>query len=154
MFIFYGNIVSRERRKRISQHISATIMNEWNCDVRPSRMHLIVWRLCILSFQHFWTERFNFSWHLINICLFHSHLCSGVGFFLQVLAALSQNLFPLNAGENLLSMVKRIHGVCGNTRLVFYLFVSASWKWKKKKKQTVSGPKILQLLGNSNHQII
>ena len=73
--------VFRERQKRVSQHISATIMNEWNRDVCPNGMHLIFWRPCILSFQYFWTERFNFSWHLINICLLHSHFCSSVGFF-------------------------------------------------------------------------
>ena len=73
--------VFRERQKRVTQHISATIMNGWNCDARPSGMHLIFWRPCILSFQNFWTERFNFSWHLINICLLHSHFCSSFGFF-------------------------------------------------------------------------
>ena len=118
----------RERQKRVAQHISATIMNGWNHDVRPSGMHLIFWRPCILSFQHFWTERFNFSWHLIIICLLHSHFCSSVGIFLLDLAALSQNLSVHNAGKNVLSMLKRIHGVRGNTLLVFYLFVWASWK--------------------------
>ena len=32
-------------------------------------------------------KRFNFPWHLINICLLHSHFCSNVGIFLPVLAA-------------------------------------------------------------------
>ena len=131
----YG--LSRELRKRVLQHISATIMSGWNRDVHPSGIYLAFWRPCILSFQNFWTEKFNFSWSLINICLLHSHLCSGVGFFLLVLAALSQNLSVHNAGKNVLSLVKRIHGVRGNTLLVFYLFVSASCKWKKKQKKTV-----------------
>ena len=108
-------IVFHERQKRATQHISATIMNRWNHHVWPRRMHLIFCRPCILSFQHFWTERFNFSWHLLNICLLHSHFCSSVGIFLLVLAALPQNL--------------SVHR--GNTLLVFYLFVWASSKWKK-----------------------
>ena len=73
--------VFRERQKRVTQHISATIMNEWNRNVRPSGMHLIFWRPFIFSCQHFSTERFNFSWHLINICLLHSHFCSSVVIF-------------------------------------------------------------------------
>ena len=73
--------VFRERQKRVTQHISATIMNEWNRNVRPSGMHLIFWRPFIFSCQHFSTERFNFSWHLINICLLHSHFCSRVEIF-------------------------------------------------------------------------
>ena len=115
--------VFRERQKRVTQHISATIMNEWNRNVRPSGMHLIFWRPFIFSCQHFSTERFNFSWHLINICLLHSHFCSSVVIFYIVLAALSQNLSVYNARKNVLSMVKRIHGVRGNTLLVFYLLV-------------------------------
>ena len=91
--------VFRERRKRVSQHFSATIMNGGNRDVCPSGMHLILWRPCILSFQHFWTERFNFSWHLINICLLHSHFCSSVRFSLLVLAALSQDLSVHNVAK-------------------------------------------------------
>ena len=51
----------RERQKRVSKHISATIMNEWICDVCPNGMHLIFWRPCILSFQYFRIERLNFS---------------------------------------------------------------------------------------------
>ena len=70
-----------ERQKRVSKHISATIMSEWNRDACPNRMHLIFWRTCILSSQYFRTERFNFSWYLINICLLHSHFCSSAGFF-------------------------------------------------------------------------
>ena len=73
--------VFRERQKRVTQYISATIMNEWNRNVRPSGMHLIFWRPFIFSCQHFSTERFNFSWHLISICLWHSHFCSSVGIF-------------------------------------------------------------------------
>ena len=143
--------MSRERRKRVSQHISAAIMNRWNRDVRPSGMHLIFWRPSILPFQNFWTERFNFSWHLINICLLHSHLCFGVGFFLLVLVVLSQNLSVHNVGKNVLSMLKCIHGVCGNTLLVFYLFVSASCKWKKKKQYyTINNSSIFQMLGKDH----
>ena len=145
----YG--LSRELRKRVLQHISATIMSGWNRDVRPSGIYLAFWRPCILSFQNFWTEKFNFSWSLINICLLHSHLCSGVGFFLLVLAALSQNLSVHNAGKNVLSLVKRIHGVRGNTLLVFYLFVWASCKWKKKKQYyTFNNSSILQMLGKDH----
>ena len=51
----------RERQKRVSKHISATIMNEWISDVCPNGMHLIFWRPCILSFQYFRIERLNFS---------------------------------------------------------------------------------------------
>ena len=91
--------VFRECRKRVSQHISATIMNGWNRDMCPRGMHLIFWRPCILSFQHFWTERFNFSWHLSNICLLHSHFCSSVEVILLVLATLLQNLSVHNAGK-------------------------------------------------------
>ena len=47
-----------ERRKRVFT-TSTTIMNRWNRDVRPSGMHLMFWTRCILSFQHFWTERFT-----------------------------------------------------------------------------------------------
>ena len=53
--------VFRELQKRVLQHISATIMNDWTRDVCPDGMHLIFWRSCILSFPYFWTERFNFS---------------------------------------------------------------------------------------------
>ena len=53
--------VFRERQKRVSKHISATIMNEWIRDVCPNGMHLIFWRPCILSFQYFRIERLNFS---------------------------------------------------------------------------------------------
>ena len=67
-------------------HISAAIMNGWNRDVCPSKMHLICWRPFILSFQHFWVDRFNFSRHLINICLqkpyywlLHSHFWLSIG---------------------------------------------------------------------------
>ena len=91
--------VFRERWKRVSQHFSATSMNGGNRDVCPNGMHLILWRPCILSFQHFWTERFNFSWHRINICLLHSHLCSSVRFFLLVLAGLSQSLSVHDASK-------------------------------------------------------
>ena len=122
----------RERRKRVSQHISATIKNGLNRDVCPNGMHLILWRPCNLSFQYFWNERFNFSWHLIDIRLLHSHFCSSAEVFFTSLAALSQNLSVHNSGKNVLSLVKRIHGVRGNTLLVFYLFVWASCKWKKK----------------------
>ena len=73
--------VFRERRKRISQHISATIKNRWNRDASPNGMHLIFWRPSILSFQHFWAERFNFSWYLINICLLHRRFCLSVRLF-------------------------------------------------------------------------
>ena len=120
-----------ERWKRVLQHISATIKNGWNRDVCPSGMHLIFWRPCILSFKHFWTERFNFSWHLIKICLLHSHFCSSVGAFLLLLAALLQNLSVHNAGKNVLYLVKGIHGVRADNLLVFYLVVWASCKWKK-----------------------
>ena len=91
--------VFRERRKRVSQHFSATSMNGGNRDVCPDGMHLIFWRPWILSFQYVWTERFNFSWHLINICLLHSHFCPSIRFFLLVLPALSQNLSVHNAAE-------------------------------------------------------
>ena len=91
--------VFRERQKRVTQYISATIMNEWNRNVRPSGMHLIFWRPFIFSCQHFSTERFNFSWHLINICLLHSHFCSSVRFSLLVLAALSQDLSVHNVAK-------------------------------------------------------
>ena len=53
--------VLRERRKCVSQHIYTTIKNGWNRDVCPNGMHLIFWRPCILSFQHFWTEKIQFS---------------------------------------------------------------------------------------------
>ena len=91
--------VFRERRKHILQHISATIKNGWNRHVCPSGMHLIFWRPSVLSFQHFWTERFNFSWHLSNICLLHSHFYSSVEVFLLVLATLLQNVSVRNAGK-------------------------------------------------------
>ena len=68
--------VFRERRKRDSHHISATIKNGWNRNVCSNGMHLILWRPCFLSFQYFLPERFSFSWHLINICLLQSHFCS------------------------------------------------------------------------------
>ena len=139
----------RERQKRVTQHTSATIMNGWNQDVCPSGMHLIFRRPCILSFQHFWTERFNFSWYLIIICLLHSHFCSSVGIFLLDLAALSQNLSVHNAGKNVLSMVKRMRGVRVNTLLVFYLFVWTSWKWKKQ-YYTFNNSSILQMLGKDH----
>ena len=113
-------------------------MNGWNHDVCPSGMHLIFWRPAILSFHHLWTERFNFSWHLINICLqkphywlLHSHFCSNVGFFLLVLAALWQILSVHNGGKNVLPLVKRIHGSRFNTLLVYYLLVWASCKQQK-----------------------
>ena len=67
--------------------------------------------------------RYDANMVLINICLLHSHFCSSVGIFLLVLSALLQNLSVHNAGKNVLSMVKRIEGVRGNTLLVFYLFV-------------------------------
>ena len=73
--------VFRERRKRVSQHFSTIGMNRGNRDVCPGGKHLIFWRPWTLSFQHVWTERFNFSWHLINICLLHSYFCSSVRFF-------------------------------------------------------------------------
>ena len=73
--------VFRERQKRLTQHISATIINRWNRNVRPSGKHLVFWRPFIFSCQHFSTERFNCSWHLINICLLYSHFCSSVGIF-------------------------------------------------------------------------
>ena len=122
--------VFRERRKRVSQHFSTTSMNGGSRDVCHYRMHLIFWRPWTLSFQHVWTERFNFSWHLINICLLHSHFCSSVGGFLLVLAASSQNLSFHNGGKYDLSLVKHIHGIRGNILLVFYLFVWVSCKWK------------------------
>ena len=140
--------VFRECRKRVSQHISATIMNGWNRDMCPRGMHLIFWRPCILSFQHFWTERFNFSWHLINICLLLSHFCSSVGFFLLVLAALSQNLSVHNAGKNVLALVKRLQGVGGNILLVFYLFVWASCTWKK--QYYTSSNSLLQMISKDH----
>ena len=76
--------VFRERRKRVSQHNSVTIKNVWNRDVYPNGMHLIFWRPCILSFQYFWIERFNFSWYRIKICLLrlslgtHKNLCANI----------------------------------------------------------------------------
>ena len=73
--------VFRERQKRVTQPISATIMNEWNRNVCPSGMHLIFWKSFIFSCQYFSTERFNFSLHLINICLLHNHFFSSVGIF-------------------------------------------------------------------------
>ena len=91
--------VFRERWKRVSQHFYATSMNGGNRDVCPNGMHLIFWRPWNLSFQHIWTEWFSFSWHLINICLLHSHFCSSVRFFLLVLAALSQNLSVHNTAK-------------------------------------------------------
>ena len=69
--------VFRERQNRVTQHISATIMNGWNRNTRPSGMHLIFWRPFIFSCQHFSTERFYFLWHLINIC--YSHFCWSIG---------------------------------------------------------------------------
>ena len=117
-------------------------------------MHFIFWRLCILSFQHFWTERFNFSWHLINICSLYNHFCSSFGDVLLVLAALSQNLSVHDSGNYVLSLVKRIHVVRGNTLLVFYFFVWASCKWKKKTKKkqyyTFNNSSILQMLGKDH----
>ena len=86
---------------------------------------------------------------LINICLLHSHFCSSVGSFLLVLSALLQNLSVHNAGKNGLSMIKRIHGVRGNTLLVFYLFVWTSWKWKKQ-YYTFNNSSILQMLGKDH----
>ena len=72
--------VFRERQKRVSQHFSTISMSGENLDVCPDGMHLIFWRPWTL-FQHVWTERFNFSWHLINICLLHSHFCTSITFF-------------------------------------------------------------------------
>ena len=135
--ILYRSECSRECRKHVSQHISVAIINGWNRDVCPDGMHLIFWRPCILFFQHIWTEKFNFSWHLINICLqtpyhwlLHSHFWSSVGFFLLVFAAWSHSLSVHNGRKNILSLAKRIHGVCETTLLVYYLFVWASCKWK------------------------
>ena len=138
--------VFRERQKRVTQHISATIMNGWNRNVRPSGMHLIFWRPFIFSCQHFSTERFNFSWHLINICLLHSHFCSSVGILLLVLIALSQNLSVLNV----LSMVKRIQGVLGNTLLVVLFFSLSVLQMKKKQSYTFNNSSILQMLGKDH----
>ena len=106
-----------ERRKRVFT-TSTTIMNRWNRDVRPSRMHLMFWRRCILSFRHFWTERFKFSRHLIYYI----------------------------AGKNVLSFVKRVHSARGNTLLVFYLFVWESCKWNKQ-YYIFNNSSILQMLG-------
>ena len=138
--------VFRERRKRVSQHFSTISMNGGNRDVCPDGMHLIFWRPWTLSFQHVWTERFNFSWHLINICLLHSHFCSSVGILLLVLIALSQNLSVLNV----LSMVKRIQGVLGNTLLVVLFFSLSVLQMKKKQCYTFNNSSILQMLGKDH----
>ena len=138
--------VFRERQKRLTQHISATIINRWNRNVRPSGKHLVFWRPFIFSCQHFSTERFNFSWHLINICLLHSHFCSSVGILLLVLIALSQNLSVLNV----LSMVKRIQGVLGNTLLVVLFFSLSVLQMKKKQCYTFNNSSILQMLGKDH----
>ena len=73
--------VFRECRKRVSQHFSTISMSGENLDVCPDGMHLIFWKPWTLLFQRVWTERFNFSWHLINICLLHSHFCTSITFF-------------------------------------------------------------------------
>ena len=90
--------VFRERKKRVWQHFSTISMSGENVDVCPDGMHLIFWRPWTL-FQHVWTERFNFSWHLINICLLHSHFCTSITFFLLLLPALSQNLSVHNTAK-------------------------------------------------------
>ena len=51
--------------------------------------------------------------------------------------------------KNVLSLAKRIHGVRGNTLLVAYLFIWASWKWKKQ-YYTFNVFSILQLLAKDN----
>ena len=141
--------VLRERRKRVSQHIYTTIKNGWNRDVCPNGMHLIFWRPCILSFQHFWTERFNFSWHLINICLLHSHFCLSLGRFFASFSCFVAKFIRSYCRKNVLSLVKRIHGVRGNTLLVFYLFVRAPCKGKKQ-HYTFNNSSIFQMLGNDH----
>ena len=85
-----------ELGKRVSQYSYATRMNGGNRDVCPNGIHLIFWRPWNFSFQHVWTERFNFSGHLVNIYLLHSHFCSSLRFVLLVLATLSQSLSVLN----------------------------------------------------------
>ena len=138
--------VFRERQKPVTQHVFVTIMNGRNRDVSPSGMQFIFWRPCNLSFQHLWTKRLNFSWHLINICLLHSQFCSSVGILLLVLIALSQNLSVLNV----LSMVKRIQGVLGNTLLVVLFFSLSVLQMKKKQCYNFNNSSILQMLGREH----
>ena len=109
-----------ERRKRVFT-TSTTIMNRWNRVVRPSGMHLMFWTRCILSFQHFWTERFKFSRHLIYYI----------------------------AGKNVLFFVKRVDSVRGNTLLVLYLFVWESCKWNKQ-CHIFNNSSMLQMLGKDH----
>ena len=104
--------VFRERRKRVSRHISATIMNGWNRECALTE--------CTWNFEDLAFCPFNIS--ELKDSTFHD-TCSRVGNFLLVLAPLSQNLSVHNAGKYALSLVKRIHAVCGNTLLVFHLFV-------------------------------
>ena len=89
----------REHQKRVSQHFSAISVNGRDRDVCPNGMHLISLRPWNLSFQHVWTERFNFPWHLINICLLHSNFFFERWIVLLVLAALLQNLSVHNAAK-------------------------------------------------------
>ena len=70
-------------------------------------------------------------------------------FFWLVIAALSQNLSVPNAGKNVVSLVKRIHSVRGNTLLVFYLIVWVSCKWKNQ-QYIFNNSSILQMLGKDH----
>ena len=116
--------VFREGRKRVSQHFSTISMNGGNRDVCPDGMHLIFWRPWNLSFQYVWTERFNFSWHLINICLLHSHFCPSIRFFLLVLPALSQNLSVHN--EQKCPLPGKMHSRRLREHSIGVLFISLS----------------------------
>ena len=67
----------------------------------------------------------------------------------RVLQHISATIMNGWNGKNVLSLVKRIHSVRGNTVLAFYLFVWASCKWKKQ-YYTFNNSSILQMLGK-NH---
>ena len=71
--------------------------------------------------------------------------------YLDVLAALSQNLSNHNGRKYVLSLVKHIHGIHRNTLSVFYLFVWASYKKEKKKQYyTFNNSSTVQMLGKDH----
>ena len=69
--------------------------------------------------------------------------------FLLVLAALSQNLSVHNAGKNVLSLVKRIHNVRGNT-LWCFIYLFESLVNEKKQHYTLNTSSIVQMLGKDH----
>ena len=145
--------------------------------------------LAFCPFQHFWTERFNFAWHLINICLLHSHFLFERSFFLLVLAALLQ-IYPFIIWK-ICPLPRKTHSRCICSTL-YWSFIYLFERLVNEKKQyytfnnssmlqmlnedhmlflknnlkifsrlsvcslynSESGPKILQFLCNSNHQIV